>query len=155
MYIIINALRSITRSLARNILIGIIVLIIAASACIGLSIRRAAQQAEETGLDSMTVTAQISMDIGAMMESARGEDGKFDRESFSGGFDAMQTVELAELQAYAAADSSSAWLSPERSRTIPISCLRMNRQATSTERPRRRSWTSSARLLTAENASSS
>ena len=39
MYIIRNALKCIGRSKGRNILIGIIVLVIAISACIGLSIR--------------------------------------------------------------------------------------------------------------------
>lgn len=39
MYIIRNALKCIDRSKGRNVLIGIIVLVIAISACIGLSIR--------------------------------------------------------------------------------------------------------------------
>ncbi len=107
MYVISNALRSLSRSVGRNILIGIIVLIIAASACVGLSIRRAADRAKETGLETMTVTAQISMDIRSMMNNAMGEDGKFDRENFSGGFDDMQTVELEELKTYASAESVS------------------------------------------------
>ena len=43
MYIIKNARRCIGRSKGRNILIGIIALVIAVSACIGLSIRQAAE----------------------------------------------------------------------------------------------------------------
>ncbi|MGN0498097.1 MAG: hypothetical protein ACI4F6_03405 [Acutalibacteraceae bacterium] len=43
MYIIKNALKSITRNKLRNILIGIIVLVIAISACVALSIRQAAE----------------------------------------------------------------------------------------------------------------
>ena len=107
MYIITNALRSLSRSVGRNILIGIIVLIIAASACVGLSIRRAADRAKETGLETMTVTAQISIDVRSMMNAAMGEDGKFDRENFSGGFDKMQSVNLEELKTYASAESVS------------------------------------------------
>ena len=42
MFVLKNALKCIARSKARNILIGIIVLVIATSACIGLSIRQAA-----------------------------------------------------------------------------------------------------------------
>ena len=42
MYIIKNAFRCIGRSVGRNLLIGIIVLVIAVSACLGLSIRQAA-----------------------------------------------------------------------------------------------------------------
>jgi putative ABC transport system ATP-binding protein len=55
MYIIKNALRCIGRSKGRNVLIGIIALVIAISACIGLSIRQAAESAldllESVGLD--------------------------------------------------------------------------------------------------------
>ena len=57
MYIIKNALRCIGRSKGRNILIGIIALVIAVSACIGLSIRQAADSAKESMLDGMSVTA--------------------------------------------------------------------------------------------------
>ena len=46
MLIIINALKSITRSKGRNILIGIIVLAISASCCVALAIRNAANEAE-------------------------------------------------------------------------------------------------------------
>lgn len=48
MYIFKNAIRCIGRSKGRNILIGIIALIIAVSACIGLSIRQAAESAKAT-----------------------------------------------------------------------------------------------------------
>ena len=46
MYIIKNALRCIGRSMGRNVLIGIIALVIAVSACIGLSIRQAAESGD-------------------------------------------------------------------------------------------------------------
>lgn len=62
MYIIKNALRCISRSKARNVLIGIIVLVIAISACIGLSIRQAAEKARTETLNSMSITANISFD---------------------------------------------------------------------------------------------
>ena len=107
MYILTNALRSLSRSIGRNILIGIIVLIIAASACVGLSIQRAADRAKETGLEELTVTAQISMDIRSMMESSMGEGGKFDRENLGNRFDSMKSVGLSELKTYAQAESVS------------------------------------------------
>ena len=47
MYIIKNALRCISRAKGRNILIGIIALVIAVSACLGLSIQQAAESAKE------------------------------------------------------------------------------------------------------------
>ena len=72
MYIIRNALKCIGRSKGRNILIGIIVLVIAVSACIGLSIRQAAHSAKEENLSGMTVTATISIDRQAMMGNMGG-----------------------------------------------------------------------------------
>lgn len=62
MYILKNALRCIGRSKGRNILIGIIVLVIATSACIGLSIRQAAVDAKQSTLDGMVITASIGYD---------------------------------------------------------------------------------------------
>ena len=51
MYIIKNAFRCIGRSKGRNILIGIIALVIATSACIGLSIRQSAENAKASALE--------------------------------------------------------------------------------------------------------
>lgn len=91
MFIIQNALKSITRNKLRNILIGIIVLVIAVSSCVALSIREAAETTKEETLNSMTVTAQISFDrSSAMKEMAEGEapekpdesEGGFDRSKF-------------------------------------------------------------------------
>ena len=48
MYILKNAFRCIGRTKGRNILIGIIALVIAVSACLGLSIRQAAESAKES-----------------------------------------------------------------------------------------------------------
>ena len=72
MYIIKNALKCIGRSKSRNVLIGIIALVIAISACIGLSIRQAAENARETAMDNMSITATISYDRGAMMNEIGG-----------------------------------------------------------------------------------
>lgn len=89
MYIIQNAFKSIIRNKGRNILIGIIVLVIATSACVALSIRQAAQSAKESTLSEMSVTAQISYDRTAAMEEMRGQmDGENPGESGEkGGFD--------------------------------------------------------------------
>ena len=51
MYIFKNAIRSIARSKGRNVLIGIIVLVIATASCIGLSIRNAASKAKAAALE--------------------------------------------------------------------------------------------------------
>ena len=114
MYIIKNALRCIDRAKGRNILIGIIALVIAVSACIGLSIRQAAESAKASALGGMSVTATISYDrAGAMGNMAGGRPGMGG--GFSGGsFDPSQfgdimgkgsSLTLEEYQKYAGAES--------------------------------------------------
>ncbi len=106
MYIIKNALRCISRSKGRNLLIGIIVLVIAISACIGLSIRQAAQNAKQTTMESMSVTATISFDRQSMMNNFDPQSGGgFDREQFSESIGNAQSLTLEEYQKYAAAPS--------------------------------------------------
>ena len=88
MYIVKNALRSISRSKGRNILIGIITLVIAVSACLGLSIRQASENARESTLDTLNITATISYDRSSMMNDMMGGGGKggpggFDRDMFA------------------------------------------------------------------------
>ncbi len=73
MYIIKNAVKSITRNKLRNILIGIIVLIISLSACVSLSIRQASEAAKEDTLNSLNVTAQISFDRRKAMDKMKDE----------------------------------------------------------------------------------
>ena len=119
MYIVKNALRCIGRSKGRNVLIGIIALVIATSACLGLSIRQAAQSAKESALDGMSVTASISYDrasaMGSMSGGRPGEGSGFGGGGFMGGsFDLSQledimgrgsSLTLDEYQKYAAAES--------------------------------------------------
>ncbi len=113
MYIIKNALRCIGRSKGRNILIGIIALVIAVSACIGLSIRQAAESAKTSTLEGMSVTATISYDrAGAMNEmgggrgqGGKGEGGGFDRNEFADMMGNISSLTLEEYQKYAAAES--------------------------------------------------
>ena len=116
MYIIKNALRCIARSKGRNVLIGIIALVIAVSACIGLSIRQAAESAKKSALDGMSVTATIQYDrAGAMGNMIGGRPGMSGGGRPSGGgFDFSQlgdlmgsssSLTLEEYQKYAAAKS--------------------------------------------------
>lgn len=99
MYIIKNALRSINRSKGRNILIGIIVLVIAVSSCVALSIREAAHSAKETYLEDLEIRAQISVDRTKMME------GFSDRESMKEMMTNQEDLSLEEMLGYAEADS--------------------------------------------------
>lgn len=110
MYIFKNAMRSIVRSKGRNILIGIIVLVIAVSACIGLSIRQAANSVREQTLDSMTVTAQISFDRSSLMKELQenagdGEQKEFNKSDFSKMMGSQDSLSLDEMKTYAKAQS--------------------------------------------------
>ena len=113
MYIIKNALRCIGRSKGRNILIGIIALVLAISACIGLSIRQAAQSAKTSALDGMSVSATISYDRASAMNNMSGgrpsgggmPSGGFDRTEFAGMMGNASSLTLEEYQKYATAQS--------------------------------------------------
>lgn len=103
MYIIKNALRNVWRSKGRSVLMGIIVLVVALAVCVSLTIQQAAKNAQESTLDGMTVTASISVDRAAMMESSNTEEGEFDKSAFQ---DQMsEGLSLEEMETYAAADS--------------------------------------------------
>ena len=110
MYIIKNALRCIGRSKGRNILIGIIALVISVSACIGLSIRQAAENAKESTLEELNITATISYDRSSMMNNMMDEgigqsSGGFDRDQFKDMMGNASSLTLEEYQTYAKADS--------------------------------------------------
>ena len=114
MYIIKNALRCIGRSKGRNILIGIIALVIAVSACIGLSIRQAAESAKTSALEGMSVTATISYDRASAMGNMSGgrpgmgggfSGGSFDPSQFGDIMGKGSSLTLEEYQKYAGAES--------------------------------------------------
>ena len=109
MLVIINALKSISRAKGRNILIGIIVLTIAVSCCIALSIKKAAKEAEEAGLDQVNITASITLDRQKMMEdmqegSETGENGRPDMSAMRENMAQYQDLSLEELRGYAQSD---------------------------------------------------
>ncbi|MGN1193373.1 MAG: ABC transporter permease [Dorea sp.] len=111
MYIIKNAFKCISRSKGRNILIGVIVFVIAVSACVGLSIRQAAEKAKTDTLEDLTVTASISFDRQSMMSQMQNsdemmtEEGKFDKGKFAERMGEASSMSLEEYQKYAEADS--------------------------------------------------
>ncbi len=69
MYVFKNAFKNITRARGRTILIFTLVLIIAISACISLTIKSSADKAKETAYSNMSVTAQIGVDRTLMMNN--------------------------------------------------------------------------------------
>ena len=107
MYIVKNALKCISRSKGRNVLIGIIILVIAISACIGLSIRQAAESAKTDMLSGMEVTGTISYDRQSVMANMRdqGSSGTFDRSQFASMMGETSSLSLAEYQSYTSSDS--------------------------------------------------
>ena len=110
MYILKNAWKCITRSKGRNILIGIIVLVIATSSCIGLSIRQAANDAKSDTLEGLSVTATISVDRQSMMNNmikpdSNGEIPSFDKDSFSELMGNTSSLTLEEYETYKTAST--------------------------------------------------
>ena len=112
MYIVKNAFRCISRSKGRNILIGIIALVIAISACIGLSIRQASENAKTSALEGMSITATISYDRASAMgqlnggrPGGMGGGGGFDRDQFANMMGNASSLTLEEYEKYATASS--------------------------------------------------
>lgn len=113
MYIIKNALKCIGRAKGRNLLIAVIVFVLAASACIGLSIRQAAQTTKTATKESMSVTATISFDRQSMMSSMKPpqegenteEPPQFDSEQFSQQMSNAKDLTLEEYEKYAKAST--------------------------------------------------
>ena len=100
-------MKSITRSKGRNILIGIIVLAIAASSCVALAIRNAAKEAEAAGVDSINITGTLSVDRKKMMESMQSggsTDGKPDMSNLRELMSQYQDLDLDELLTYSKSD---------------------------------------------------
>ena len=109
MFILKNALRCIGRAKGRNILIGIIALVIAVSACIGLSIRQASESAKEDALADLSVTATISFDRQSMMQDMKNPmemgGGGFDRDQFKEMMSGSSSLTVDEYLVYAEAES--------------------------------------------------
>ena len=122
MYIIKNAFRCIGRAKGRNILMGIIALVIAVSACIGLSIRQAAENAKKSAIEGMNITATIQYDRASAMgqvgggrpsgggssggaRPSGGMPGGFDKNQFANMMGSASSLTLDEYKKYAQAES--------------------------------------------------
>ncbi|MBU3840028.1 MAG: hypothetical protein IAA25_03350 [Candidatus Ruminococcus intestinipullorum] len=101
MYILKNAIRSVFRSKGRNFLMGLIVFLIALSACISLSIREASDTAKEEAMEDLKITAQISFNRESMMKE------KGEREERKAGLEEIQELSLEDLETYAQCESVS------------------------------------------------
>jgi putative ABC transport system permease protein len=108
MYIIKNAFKSITRSKTRNILIGIIVVVIATASCIALSIKNAASEVEKSYLDSYNVTAELSLDRGSLRKDAKNSTtGTFDPKEFMSN---VQNITAENVMTYGTSDYVKSYL---------------------------------------------
>ncbi len=111
MYIIKNAFKSITRSKTRNVLIGIIITVIAIACCIALSIKNSANEVEKSYLDSYKVTAQLSLDRGALRNDAKGgsteKPANFDPKAFMSN---VQNITAEDIMKYGTSDYVSSYL---------------------------------------------
>lgn len=110
MYILKNAFRNVYRNKGRTILTAIIIIAIAFSSCVALSIRQAAQTAREDVLEGLSITAQISLDRTAMMkqkssdDADSGSESSDNKENFAKKMGAS-SLSVEEMQTYAGAES--------------------------------------------------
>lgn len=85
MYVLKNALKSITRIKGRSILIGIVVLIIATSSCVALSIKNSASSLVESYKNENEIEANITLDRSQMrkdMNNSTSSDTKENPQNF-------------------------------------------------------------------------
>ncbi|MCX8074407.1 MAG: ABC transporter permease [Clostridia bacterium] len=75
MYIFKNALKSITRSKGRNILIGIILTVIAISSCVALSIRNSANELVQSYKDTYDISATLSLNRQSLRSDFKNSQG--------------------------------------------------------------------------------
>lgn len=105
MYILKNALRNISRSKGRNILIGIIVLVIAISSCVTLSIKQSAIKTKESYQENLKITAQISVDRQSLMQNSSSGGEAPDRDSMKSALQGIGELTLDDMKTYAGASS--------------------------------------------------
>lgn len=95
------ALKNISRSVGRNILIGLIVFVIATSACVALSVQQAADSARESSMENLSVSGHIYVDRQYIMENMTPGPDTDIRDVLR----EMSGLTLEEMQTYAAAPS--------------------------------------------------
>lgn len=102
MYVLKNALVSISRNKGRNILIGIIIVVISAACAITLSIRNSADKIVTAYESKYNVEATIGMDRNALMESLRGGSGddKNTQEEMIEKFNEIKNITVEEINSY-------------------------------------------------------
>ena len=98
MYILKNAFKSITRNKSRNILIGIVILVIAISCTVSLAISNSADKLIESYKDANVIEASISFNRENMMGGFRENK---DKESLVENFNSIDPLTVEEIEDYA------------------------------------------------------
>lgn len=99
MYIFKNAFKNITRSKGRNILIGIILVVIGAACSVSLAIRQSADKIVKSYENENKITATISLDRRNLMESFR--DSEKTQEEMIDSFNNIENLSVEDLENYA------------------------------------------------------
>lgn len=106
MYVIKNAFVNITRNKGRNILIGIIIIVISAACAITLSIRNSADKIVDAYNNKYNVEASIGMNRESLMSSLMGKDEddedseKNSQEEMINKFNEIESVTFEEIKNY-------------------------------------------------------
>lgn len=98
MYILKNAIISITRNKSRNILMGIIILVIACSSCITLAIRNSASKLVDSYANKYDIEATISMNRKNMMGNFK--PGENTQEDMIESFNSIESLTKEEIDQF-------------------------------------------------------
>lgn len=101
MYIFKNAVRNITRNKGRNILIGIIIIVISAACSVTLAIRESANKIIKSYQEKNELEATISMDRRSLMNSFKNEGENKSQEDMINTFNSIKSLTLDEIKKYA------------------------------------------------------
>lgn len=101
MYILKNAITSITRNKGRNILIGIIIMIISASVAVTLAINNTARSLIKSYKEKYQVEATISINRENMMKDFNPEDKESSRSNMKEMFSLANNISVSDIEKYA------------------------------------------------------
>lgn len=101
MYILKNAITSITRNKGRNILIGIIIMIISASVAVTLAINNTASSLIKSYKEKYQVEANISINRENMMKDFNPEDKESSKSNMKEMFSLANNISVSDIEKYA------------------------------------------------------
>ena len=104
MYIFKNAFVSIKRNKGRNILIGIIILVISIACAVTLSINNSAEKIVKSYEEKYNIEASLAMNRESLMKNLRGEDEKKSQEELIESFNKIESITLDEIKNYGESD---------------------------------------------------